>query len=146
MTAGTARTAVQAAIFAVLSSTVPADDLTALCAGRVYEKVPRTDSTDPRLPVTFPYVVVHDGDTQDASTSSTNDVLHTITVDCWSKVMGDSEIGRVLGAVRDRLQDFQGAFSSHVIVDCHFVGDLSFDEDDLHRHGVARFEVLSEPA
>lgn len=138
MTAGSARQAVQKAIYDVLVSVVPADDLTSLCDGRVFDNVPRS--------TTFPYVVVRDSETDDASTSSTNDVDHVVTIDCWSRTLGNMEIGRILGAVRDRLQDFQGTFDGHLIVDCHFVGDLTFEEDDLTRHGVARYAVLSEPA
>jgi hypothetical protein len=137
-TPGSARTAVQKAIFNVLASTMLADDLTSLVSGRVYDNVPRGSA--------FPYVAVRDSETDDASTSSTNDVSHLITIDCWSRQLGNAEVGRILGAIRDRLQDFQGTFDGHIIVDCHFVGDLTFEEEDLTRHGVARFAVLSEPA
>lgn len=136
---GAAALVVQKAIYDVLKSVVPADDLTTLCAGRVFDGVPRT--------ATMPYVVWRVSETDDASTSSTWDVDHVGVVDVWSReAMGDKEARRILASIDDRLRDFQGTFDGHVIVDCHKLGDLTFEEEDLTRHGVARYSVLSEPA
>lgn len=139
MSIGGAPIAVQKAIWDRLRHLTWPDDLTTLVAGRVYDGVRRN--------ATFPYVVVRNAETEDQSTGSTDDFGHTVTIDVWSRAGPQSlEARRILAAVYDRLLDFQDTYDGHIIVDCHFLGDLIFQEEDETRHGVARYSVLSEPA
>lgn len=130
---------VQTGVYARLTG---AAGLTALLAGGaagVRDHVPPGTA--------FPYVVLGEAaarplDTQD---TSGNDIALTLHI--YSRGAGMKETKNIMAAIDAALHNAAFAVPNHTLVLCRRLeAAVSLESDGLTRHGVQRFQLITEPA
>jgi hypothetical protein len=114
--------------------------LVAMLGGaHIYDDVPRGAA--------FPYVSFGPSTTRDWSTGTEIGSEHLFTLRAWSKSGGESEVHRVLEAVRAALHEASLVLTSHRLVSLrHETSDALRGADGETYQGVARFRAVTEPA
>jgi hypothetical protein len=125
---------VQVAMVSALTA-VAADDLTALVGSRVFSDVPND--------APYPYVVVGYGDEEEAGTADSAEVEHRVEVHIWSRYQGETEILKLVGAIRARLHATRPAVNGAPSVYCVFERTNRFKaEDGVTRRAVVIFRIF----
>jgi hypothetical protein len=130
---------VQSGVYTLLTATSALTALLAGGAGGILDHVP--PETD------FPYVVL--GETHcvpvDGQCFSGNDV--TLTLHTYSRGAGMRETRSIMAAVYEALHNADFAVPSQVLVLCRCLeSETRLEDDGLTRHGLQRFQIITEPA
>ena len=119
---------------------VPAERLDAglggLVAQRVYDEPPQNRA--------FPYVELGTIQTLPDRADCVEGSESFLTLHAWSRGVGMVETRRVIGAVRDALQDAELALEGHRLNLLEFQDARTLDDPDgLTKHGVLTFRALT---
>lgn len=124
----------QVALVSALTA-VAADDLSALVAGRVYNDVPKDAA--------YPFVVVGYGDEEEAGTADSDEVEHRVEVHIWSRYQGETEILKLIDAIRRRLHGARPVVDGAPAVFCLFDRSNKFlAEDGVTRRAAMTFRIM----
>lgn len=124
---------------AVVTALKSASAVTALIAGRVYDRVPPAP--------TFPYVNVGENQVipDRAGCYDAADVV--LTIHAWARGEGYVEVKRVGKAVSDALLASDLPIAGYRLIDKEFEGTRYMrDPDGLTSHAVITFRALTEPS
>ena len=134
--------AVQAAIVAALRAAAGVTSQLAEGAEGVRDHVPQASA--------FPYLVVGETtarpfDFKDEGGKTEGGMDQQVTIHTWSRQRGLQETKAIMAAVVAALDRQSLTVSGHDLVDIRFVFSQSLlDTDGLTRHGVQRFQVLTQ--
>lgn len=122
----------QGAVFAALQADAA---VSALVAGRVYDRVPET--------ATFPYIQIGSFQTLDDGADCIDATEVFATIHAWSRSVGQVEAKRIASAVRAALHDKPLALTAYRMVDVrHRSSVITADPDGESTHGVITFRAL----
>jgi hypothetical protein len=130
---------VQTGVFNALTGTSALTTQLAGAAAGVLDHVPAGTA--------FPYVVIGEArsvpmDSQDSFGSDVTLTLHT-----YSRGGGMQEARHIMSAIYDALHDISFAVPNQTLVLCRCLdSETALEADGLTRHGVQRFQVITEPA
>ncbi len=129
---------VQTGVFAHLAATSAITALLAGGAGGVLDHVPAGTA--------FPYVVL--GETRslplDSQRVSGNDV--TLTLHTYSRGSGMQQARRIMAAIYDALHNIYFSVPNQTLVLCQCLdAETRLEADGLTRHGIQRFQIITEP-
>jgi Protein of unknown function (DUF3168) len=125
---------VQVAIVAALTA-AGSDDLASLVGARVYNDVPKDAA--------YPFVVAGYGDEEEAGTSDSAEVEHRVEVHIWSRYQGETEILKLIDAIRARLHGTRPSVAGVPAVYCLFERTNRFTaEDGVTRRAAVIFRIF----
>jgi hypothetical protein len=93
----------------------------------------------------YPYVSLGESVARDWSTGTDAGEEHILTLHVWSRAAGTQEVQRIMGALRQALNDQALSLNGYKLINLrHEFSDARRDpEHDLH-HGIARFRAVTE--
>ncbi|MBI3440668.1 MAG: DUF3168 domain-containing protein [Proteobacteria bacterium] len=130
---------VQTGVFSRLTGTSALTTLLSNGANSVLDHVPAGTA--------FPYIVIGEASARpmDSQRVSGSDV--TLTVHTYSRGVGMQEAKRIMSALYDALHHASFAIPNQVLVLCQLLDSQTVLENDgLTRHGIQRFQIITEPA
>lgn len=129
---------VQRGIFSRLSATAGVTSLLANGASSILDQLPANTP--------LPYVVIGAGSAAplDTQAVSGNDV--TATIDVYSQGSGMQEVKTIMAAIYDALHHASFSVPNQTMVLCRCLSaEASLESDGVTRHGVQKFQVITEP-
>ena len=95
---------------------------------------------------TFPYVVLGEAQMHpmDSQGTSGNDMV--LTLHTYSRGSGMQEARHIMAAIYDVLHDGTFAVPNQVLILCQYLSaETRLEDDGITRHGVQRFQIITEP-
>ncbi|MCK4945417.1 MAG: DUF3168 domain-containing protein [Alphaproteobacteria bacterium] len=95
----------------------------------------------------FPYIVIGESQSKplDGQRVSGNDM--TLTIHTYGRGSGMQEIRRIMSAIYDALHTVSFTVPNQILVLCQCVdSETRLEDDGVTRHGVQRFQIITEPA
>ena len=129
---------VQTGVFTCLTENAALIDLLANGADSVLDHVP--------VGTAFPYIVIGESQSKplDGQRVSGNDMILTLHI--YGRGCGMQEIRRIMSAIYDALHTVSFAVPNQILVLCQYVDSETVLEDDgMTRHGIQRFQIITEP-
>ena len=130
---------VQTGVFSTLTGNAALIALLASGADSVLDHVPAGTA--------FPYVVIGESSSRpmDSQRFSGNDV--TLSIHTYSRGSGMQQSRRIMSAIYDALHDVSFAVPNQTLVLCQCLEtETMLDGDGATRHGIQRFQIITEPA
>ena len=129
--------AVQAAVVAALQADSTVVGLLAQGAASVLDHVPQSTA--------HPYLVVGEATAAPFDSKTEDGMEQTIALHSWSTYNGMSEIKSIMDAVVAVLDRADLSLAGHDLVDIRFLSsEAKLEEDGVTRHGIQKFQVLTE--
>lgn len=129
---------VQAGIFTHLAATTALTSQLADGASSVLDHVPAGTA--------FPYVVLGEMTSQALDTHGGPGSEVTIAIHTYSRGNGMQQARSIMAAVYDALHDVDFTISNQSLVLCRCIGgETRLESDGVTRHGVQRFQIITEP-
>mgnify|MGYP001384891170 FL=1 len=126
-------TALQTAIYTLLSGDSTLDGLVG--NNRIYDEVPQNSA--------YPYVVIGEETTIDASTKDKDAQEFTQTIHIWSRYRGSKQTKEIAQRIYTLLHNVAISVSGASFVNSrNEFFTILLDDDGLTRHGVMRFRVV----
>ena len=129
---------VQTGVFTCLTGNTALIDLLANGADSVLDHVPAG--------TTFPYIVIGESQSKplDGQRVSGNDII--LTLHTYGRGNGMQEIRRIMSAIYDALHTVSFAVPNQILVLCQYVDSgTGLEDDGMTRHGIQRFQIITEP-
>lgn len=111
--------------------------------GTVYDHMPDTDEEG----FAYPFTVMSDHTAEAWDTDSDEGIDMTITVDTWSRYVGNAEVKSMMDTVRSALSHTELTLTElglHCVLVEMQREQLLTDPDGLTRHGIQEFRLLVE--
>jgi hypothetical protein len=122
----------QQAVFAALTAD---SGVTALCAGRIYDAVPKSAA--------FPYVVIGEAEEQARGAGL---IEHTLALHVWSRAGGSREVKQLAAALRGCLDGAILTLNGQALIGLMFLSaDYTRQSDGETWRGSIRFRAVTEP-
>ena len=130
---------VQTGVYARLTGTAALTALLAEGEDSILDHVPAG--------TVFPYVVMGESEVRplDTQRGFGNDL--TLTLHSYSRSLGMKEIKEIMEKIYEALHETSFTVPNQTLILCRFLGaDTLLSEDGLTRHGIQRFQIITEPA
>ncbi|MFH1158060.1 MAG: DUF3168 domain-containing protein [Pseudomonadota bacterium] len=130
---------VQTGVFTRLTGNTALTALLANGANSVLDHVPAGTA--------FPYIVIGESMSKPLGGQRVSGNDMTLTIHSYSRGSGMQEIRGIMSAVYDALHTVSFTVPNQILVLCQCVDSgTGLENDGMTRHGVQRFQIITEPA
>jgi hypothetical protein len=95
----------------------------------------------------FPYVVIGESSARPMDSQGVSGSDVTLTIHSYSRGSGMQQVRRIMSAIYDVLHNASFAVPNQILILCQCLGaETALEGDGLTRHGIQRFQIITEPA
>jgi len=129
---------VQTAVFTKLSTDTALTNILADGAGGVLDHVPSE--------IKFPYVVIGETRSEPLDTMAISGYDVTLTIHTYSQGVGMSETRQIVSVIYNSLHNVSFNVANQILILCQLIDtETKLDIDGKTRHGIQRFQIITEP-